>query len=161
MAPLIAGPSERVTDLAVGVEWDPNGPYVLITGGYGAVLALIAYTDDPNQHCVVLRWKYAIAVALEPPNDEAITGHRLYDRGLSEIVSAGEVLQSAWVADLERRNRVHPSHDAERYAGDRHYIFPLKESVAEVVSRHPLEVVRLPGTTLQAAYAALIPETGS
>jgi hypothetical protein len=162
MEPLTAGPGERVTDLDVGVEWNPNGSYaVLITGEYGAALALYAYMDDPDQRCVVFRWKYATAVALEPPNDEAISGHRLYDRGLHDISSAGEVLDSAWVADLERRNRVHPSHQAERYAGERHYIFALKENVAEVVSEHPLEVLRLPGTTLQAAYAALAPETGA
>ena len=121
MAPLTAGPGERVIDLDVGVRWSAGAPSaVLISGDFGTVLALYLETDAPGERCVVFRWKYAIAVALEPPNDEAITGHRLYDRGLHDISSAGEVLNSAWVADLERRNRVHPSHKAERYAGDRH-----------------------------------------
>jgi hypothetical protein len=156
MAPLLAGPDEHVTMLDVGVHWEPGAPEaVLITGDDGAVLVLNAHTVDADQRCVVLRWKRATAVALEPPNDEAISGHRLYDRGLREVSWAGEVHHSAWIADLERRNRVHPYHDAQRYAGRRHYIFRLKENVAEVISAHPLEVLRLPGSTLQAAYAAL------
>ena len=161
MAPLIAGSDEQVKALDLGIEWEPNAPgAVLISGTYGAALALNAYMDDADQRCVVFRWKHATAVALEPPNDEAITGHRLYDRGLRDFLWAGEVQRSAWIADLERRNRVHPYHQAERFAGQRHYIFRLKENVAEVVSSHPLEVLRLPGGTLRAAHAALQREAG-
>jgi hypothetical protein len=162
MAPLTAGPDEQVHGLDLGIEWEPNAPEaVLITGGYGAVLALNAYMDDADQRCVVFRWKLAIAVALEPPNDEAIFGHRLYDRGLRDILWAGEVQHSAWIADLERRNRVHPYHQPASYADLRHWIFTLKEDVAEVVSEHPLEILRLPGTTLHAARAALPPGRGA
>ena len=82
MAPLTAGPDEQVQVLDLGIEWEPNAPdAVLITGAYGAALALNAYMDDADQRCVVFRWKHARAVALEAPNDEAISGHRLYDRG--------------------------------------------------------------------------------
>jgi hypothetical protein len=162
MAPLTAGPDEQVQALDLGIEWEPNAPdAVLITGAYGAALALNAYMDDADQRCVVFRWRHARAVALEAPNDEAISGHRLYDRGLRDILWAGEVQRSAWIADLERRNRVHPYHQAERFAGERHYIFRLKENVAEVVSMYPLEVVRLRGATLAAAHAALQREAAS
>jgi hypothetical protein len=133
----------------------------LITGDRGAVLALNAHMDDADQRCVVFRWKRATAVGLEPPNDETISGHRLYDRGVRDILWAGEVQRSAWIADLERRNRVHARHQAELYEGERHYTFLLKENVAEVVSEYPLEVLRLPGTTLRAAHTALSPEEGS
>jgi hypothetical protein len=44
------------------------------------------------------------------------------------------VEQSKWIRDLERRNRVHPRHDAARYVRLTHFILPLKECTVEVVA---------------------------
>ncbi len=75
---------------------------------------------------------------MHPPNDAAISGHRLYGRGLDQVLWAGEVLDSEWTADLERRNRVHPSHQPERFSELRHFVLPLKEDTVEVVARSVL-----------------------
>jgi hypothetical protein len=80
---------------------------------------------------------------MEPPNDEAISGHRLYDASLSRVLWAGEVENSALIAECERRNRVHPMHDAKRFAEYRHWIVRLKEDTVEVVARS-VEVARRP-----------------
>jgi hypothetical protein len=78
---------------------------------------------------------------MEPPNDEAIEGHRLYYVGLREVRWIGEVLESSLIADLEQRNRVHHRHDPQRFVGLRHWVVRLKGSVVEVVARS-CEVVR-------------------
>jgi hypothetical protein len=68
------------------------------------------------------------------PNDEALKGHRLWGRGLSQY-SLQEVIHSDWIADLERRNRVHPRHSERLFAGLRHFIFTFKEETLECVAR--------------------------
>ena len=88
------------------------------------------------------------------PNDEALPGHRLYDRGLAELAGAGLIAHSERIARLEQVNRVHPGHEAERFSRQHHYIVPLKESIVEVVAE-PVAVQRQPGPPLRAASLAL------
>jgi hypothetical protein len=59
-----------------------------------------------------------------------------------------------WIADLEQRNRVHPRHDATRFARLTHFIIPLKEGMVEVVAEQ-VRVVRRPGPTADTAASAL------
>jgi hypothetical protein len=92
------------------------------------------------------------------PNDEALNGHPLYEKGLREIDWIGLVQDSELVASLERQNSVHPFHDPEWFANMRHHVLPLKETTVEVVAA-TLSIVRVTGTTVQAAVAAATPET--
>lgn len=140
-----------------GVRWEPNAPdAVMVTGDrYAAVLALDAHFDDADDRCVVLVWKHATAAVMSPPNDEAIDGHRLWARGLDDVLWAGVVDDSEWVAALERENRVHDAHDPAYFATLVHHVLPLKECVVEVVSRGPFRVERVAGRTLEAAFAVL------
>jgi hypothetical protein len=154
---LKAGSRERVRSVKLPVEWCPGAPEAILVAadlGAGAVLALEPHPDDPDQRCVVLSWPSAQAASMEPPNAEALAGHRLYNRGLKKIDWCGEVMNSAWIADLIRRNEVHDRHDPALFAGLRHYIVPLKESVVEVVATS-IGVHRVAGATREAALAAL------
>jgi hypothetical protein len=66
------------------------------------------------------------------PNDEALPGHPLYDRGF-EGVAVYEVLESSWVAELAGQNRVKfPDSDLTRW-GVRHFLFSFHESTLEVL----------------------------
>jgi hypothetical protein len=96
------------------------------------------------------------AACLTDPNDEAVSGHRLYRKGLSDVGWAGLVRDSQAIDALERQNRVHPNHDPSRFDRLNHHIVLLKERVAEVVAE-AVEVRRVEGTTLDAATAALRP----
>lgn len=127
--------AERVIDVDPGVSWEPNGEEgVLVVAEQGtAALRLPANIDDEDQSWVCLAWEGVWAARMEPPNDEARAGHRLYDAGLREVVWMGEVVDSVLIEDLERRNRVHPNHSPDRYRELRHWILPLKGSVVEVV----------------------------
>ena len=121
----------------LGVTWEPNVPDAeLVARDDGTTLLILsAHPDDNDQRRVVLEWGRSRLARMEPPNDEARSGHRLYGAGLANVLWIGEVTDSQDIAALERANRVHPRHDASRYAGFRHWIVPLKECTIEVVAR--------------------------
>ncbi|QEH38834.1 hypothetical protein OJF2_74440 [Aquisphaera giovannonii] len=82
------------------------------------------------------------------PNDEALPGHPLYDRGF-EGVAVHEVLESPRIAEPARQNRVRfPGSDLAARAV-RHFLSSSSESTLEVlgngldvsVSDDPLEVI--------------------
>ena len=148
--------AERVVSWDAGCRWDPNVPNAVlaISDAGRAALAVGAHFDDANQDCVVFVWSGTRAAVMGSPNDEALPGHRLYQRGLSGLVWAGQVEQSEWIADLERQNRGHPQHDAARFARLTHFILSLKEGTVEVVAEK-VTVVRRPGPTVGAAAALL------
>lgn len=77
---------------------------------------------------VVITFGRCRAAAQLPFNDEALHLHPLYGRGLREVLWAGEVLDSTWL----------PS----RRASSRHFVFPLKECVVELLGG--LDVSRSP-----------------
>lgn len=87
------------------------------------------------------------------PNDEAISGHRLWRAGLNDVLWLGLVEDSELIASLKKQSSVHPHHESRRYDFLDHYIAPLKECVVEVVVRS-LVVHRLDGNRLEAAAAA-------
>ena len=119
----------------LGVTWEPNAPEaILLSGDFGpTALALQAFDDD--ERCVVLVWTGCLYACITPPNDEAIEGHRLWSKGLSEAGWAGLVHDSELIDGLERQNRVHPRHSASLFEGLTHYVIPLKECVVEVIAR--------------------------
>jgi hypothetical protein len=75
-----------------------------------------------------------VALQFGPPNDEALSGHRLYELGLRPC-SAFEVVNSSWIASLEEANRVHPRHMPELFSDRRHFILTFHDSTLEFVAR--------------------------
>ena len=147
---------ERVAPIDLGVTWDAGAPEaVLIVPDLGsAVLALNAPFGEPDSSCVVLRWRHPLSATMSAPNDEAISGHRLYRKGLADISWAGRVENSELIDRLERQNRVHDRHNPSRFRSATHYVVLTKERTIEVVA-DGIEVLRLGGSTLEAAVAAL------
>jgi hypothetical protein len=127
---------ENVIETDLGVRWEPNVEHATLAmkEDGDAQLDLNPHFDDPDQSRVVLVWSDAIAARMEPPNDEARSGHRLYEAGFRGIIWIGEVRDSHLIAELERRNRVHDRHDPRQYSDLRHWIVPLKGSTVEVVA---------------------------
>ncbi|UTT61843.1 hypothetical protein [Microcella humidisoli] len=110
--------------------------------------------DDTDQRTVMLVWTGTHYSSIGGPNDEAISGHRLYGKGLEDVVWIGEVSNSELVAMLEKQNSVHPQHDSRRFADLVHHVVLAKEQVIEVVARD-LEVRRIEGSRQEAAVRAL------
>lgn len=148
--------AEHVEAVNLGVRWDPNAPEArLLSDDFSnTVLAVKPHHDDVDRSCVVLAWSGARTACMADPNDEAISGHRLFGSGLSEVSWAGVVRDSDAIRALEQRNRVHPHHDPSRFDGLTHHVVLLKECVVEVVAEE-LSILRLEGTTLDAAVAAV------
>ena len=148
--------AEQVVALDLGVTWNPNAPEgLLLSDGFGrTVLGLNPHHSDPDRRCVALVWEGARSASLADPNDEAISGHRLYATGLSQVLWAGVVRDSHHIRALEIQSRVHPRHDPSRFNGLTHYLIRLKECVAEVVAE-TIAVRRIEGTTLGAVTAAM------
>lgn len=86
-----------------------------------------------DEHVAVLTAERCLVFQFGPPNDEAIAGHRLYSLGL-ESYSAFEVLNSTWIDDLEKANRVHRSHTPGLFSGYRHFVFTFQDSTLEFVA---------------------------
>ncbi|WP_414664853.1 hypothetical protein [Horticoccus sp. 23ND18S-11] len=87
-----------------------------------------------------VRFKTAIACYFGLPNDEALSGHPLYEQGL-EPYRAYEVRGSSWIAELSRRNAVHPNHRSDSFDEMHHYLFTFKDELFEcVASGYELEV---------------------
>jgi len=71
---------------------------------------------------------------MEPPNDDARSGHRAYRAGLWVVHWLGEVVDSELIALFERQNPGHWSQSPKRFEGLRHWVLPLK-GVVEMVAR--------------------------
>lgn len=148
---------ERVRSIDLGVEWEPNVPEaVMLTGDLGrAVLAINAHMDDIDQRAVVIVWAGARYRMMGGPNDEAISGHRLYNKGLRQVLWAGEVIESQLVKALERQNSVHSHHNPRRFANLVHHVILMKECTVEVVA-DSVSVHRIEGSTDIAATVAFL-----
>lgn len=80
------------------------------------------------------------------PNDEALAGHPLYDRGL-EHYGSFEVLESSWVRALARMNEVRFPGSSWLFDDARHFILTFHDSTFEciassVVARETLVATR-------------------
>lgn len=87
-----------------------------------------------NQSVAILTADTYLALQFGPPNDEAISGHRLYGLGLQPY-SAFEVLNSSWIGSLEKANRVHSSHTPGLFSGYRHFILTFHDSTLEFITQ--------------------------
>lgn len=127
---------EVVRDYDLGAIWEPNAPEaVLVATDAGETrLTLRAHPDDPDQRAVALVWLRSWAARMEPPNDEALSGHSLYRAGLRDVLWIGEVFESRLIANLEKRNRFDPLHDPRQFRQLRHWVVPLKGVLVEVVA---------------------------
>ncbi|MFH1346546.1 MAG: hypothetical protein ABIL01_35945 [Pseudomonadota bacterium] len=98
--------------------------------------ALVRYTVSRQSGGGEAEVKFTAVRAfyLGSPNDEGLEGHRLWGRGLS-FYSFQEVIHSDWIAELERRNRVHARHSTKLFEGLRHFVMTFKEQTLECVAR--------------------------
>ncbi|HMQ10218.1 MAG TPA: hypothetical protein PKB05_02820 [Oligoflexia bacterium] len=69
------------------------------------------------------------------PNDEVLSSHALYNKGLDSLYNA-EVINSSWIVELEKMNSVHPSHNREWFLKDlKHFIITFKNNIFECVAK--------------------------
>lgn len=135
--------AEHVVPVDVLTDWAPDAPHaVLLSDDAGTTaLALTAHRDDVDQRCVVLVWRRSCWASLR---HGPASVHPLYEHGLRDVRGVGVVRQSERVPEL-----------AWRAGGELvHHVVQLADNTVEVIAE-VLTVERIPGTTAEAAAAAL------
>ena len=128
--------AEVVVPLDLGVHPDAgvSGEFVL-QDSVNTFLTFRAVRPGPDgpidAGTAIIRFRYIRASRFGLPNDEALGGHPLYERGL-DYYAIGEVLNSTWAAEAERQNRVcFP--DCPRW-DTRHFVFTFHDSSFECLA---------------------------
>ena len=99
-----------------------------------STVAVAFRTSDSS--VAITRFPNFAAYSFGQPNDEALAGHPLADRGL-EPYGSFVVPNSSWIHALERQNSVHPNHDPSRYSTLTHFIIAFHDSTFECVAEAP------------------------
>lgn len=103
-------------------------------GGYDFDDVQLVSMSTEGRSVAVIEFDDPVSHYFGAPNDEAFSGHPLYNRGL-EHYAIMEVHDSSWIRALEKMNSVHPEHVSGWYNDCRHYIFAFHDSVFECVAR--------------------------
>ena len=78
------------------------------------------------------------------PNDEALAGHPLFDKGL-DSVGAYEVENSSWIRSIAEQNRISFPNSREDEKTSHHYVFVFHDSTFECVAdKFHLEISMAP-----------------
>ena len=129
---------DTVTKLSVGVIPEIGAPSpMLLQTEHWTVLVFDAITDNSGRpsdpagtailefdHCIVSKFGY--------PNDEALSGHPLYGRGLDDFYGCYEVLNPTWLEEIRAQNRV--SFPDRTNISGRHFIVALHDSTFECLA---------------------------
>lgn len=148
----VLGRTERVERLDIGLVCDVGVPYPVLvqsdertflafrlgrrgSGTSSTIQVVVPAAAEPTR-VGVIEFVGCRLASMGLPNDEALSGHRLWRRGLREVGyhSAGEVFNSSLVRDLEQGNRVHPRHQPAFFTSLRHFVFTFKECTFECVA---------------------------
>ena len=91
--------------------------------------------NSEGESLVIITFNRIYTHLFGPPNDEAISGHPLFNRGLKSY-SAYEIKNSSWIKELEKMNSIHPQHNKENFIKDkRHFIFTFHDSTFECIAK--------------------------
>lgn len=135
-------------DLAA--QWDTGAPLPhLVSNGSAAVLicyasavdpswdgtyaAVVSPTDPMPAQLLEFTFERCHATKFGGPNDEVISGHPLFSRGL-EPYGPHIVHNSPWIAEAERINSVHPLHQGGWSQRLKHYFFMFHDETFEALA---------------------------
>lgn len=97
---------------------------------YGPGPLKIAY-ETADGHIAVVAIPLCLQLICGHPNDEALQGHLLYDKGL-KFYAVHRVGNSSRLAALERANSVHSKHDPLSYLKDKeHWVLTFQDCTVE------------------------------
>jgi hypothetical protein len=145
-----AAGGEHAVELDIELPWDIGAPLPqLLANDYRTFLVFHLSDPDPDWDGTwsrvvdpavdvavplgVVEFRYTESVRLGGPNDEAITGHPLYGKGL-RAYAAHQVLNSRWITEAERVNSFHPQHRGGWHDRLNHYVFCFHDSTFECLA---------------------------
>jgi hypothetical protein len=127
------GPDVEVRELSDLPVQDVGAPEPVIFAVDGWTgLGYYTWHDKRDQWAIVGFGTTAMSMGM--PNDEALNGHPLYERGMHAYGNY-EITNSPWIAALEQANRVHSRHAPAGYASLRHVIMTFHDDFFEVLTR--------------------------
>ncbi len=124
-------------------------------GWDGTSITMIDPAENRAALLAVVEFTGYLAVRMGPPNDEALEGHPLYNRGLAAY-AMHYVANSSWIAELERQNSVHPHHEGGWHEWAQHYLFTFHDETFECIARS--HAVRLERTGMRTLLERLAGE---
>jgi hypothetical protein len=143
---------EKAEKIPFNPKWSGGAPLPhLLQSEYRAFLTYYINTTDPNwdgtyvtakdpsssekDNIAVVEWKRCRGAMLGGLNDEAISGHRLYNKGLSKGgYDAFIVKNSKWIEELRKGNSVHSQHKDELFSKLNHYILLFHDTTFECLA---------------------------
>lgn len=142
---------EYAVPLEFPVQWDAGAPmpHLLVNdskcllifylsevdpGWDGTNLSVVDPTSEASASLALVEFDLCTSAKLGTPNDEVFEGHRLNGRGL-EAYRAQEVINSPWIAEIQRTNSVHAGYNPDNWRDARHFIFWFHDSTFECIAR--------------------------
>ncbi|HEY9685241.1 MAG TPA: hypothetical protein V6C86_26945 [Oculatellaceae cyanobacterium] len=89
--------------------------------------------SEPIESMALVEFCNCLSAKLGSPNDESVSGHRLFGKGLESHV-AQRVVNSTWLKEMETTDSVHPYHNHQRWLTKEHFIFSFHDSTFECVA---------------------------
>jgi hypothetical protein len=115
------------------LSWDVGAPLpTLLQSDETTILFFLLPYDDENVGRI--QFDGVLSTMFGAPNDETFEGHPLHGSGF-EPSRAMRVVNSLWIAQLEKMNSVHQYHDSSRYAVVEHFVFPFHDTTFECAAR--------------------------
>jgi hypothetical protein len=102
-------------------------------GWDGTDIRFVSPSDAEPSPLLVYTFRSFHSVRYGGPNDEALKGHPLFERGL-EYYAPHVVHRSPWLAEAERINAVHEQHRPEDFARLHHYLFTFHDEMFEALA---------------------------
>ncbi len=136
--------------IEIGPRWDVGAPLPhLISNGSRAFVVCLASLPDPEWDgtwvnvgspadadpslFVVIELRGCSQIRFGGPNDEAISGHPLYGKGLDGY-RAHEVFNSRWIEEVITVNSVHPHHSDTPFWRLHHYALLFHDEMLEALA---------------------------
>lgn len=166
-----AGGGQYAEVIDIGVIWDIGAPLAhMLCNGRTALVAFYLHVPDPawdgsyvtivdptsgrSEELGVIEFRGVASIRMGAPNDEAIHGHALHEKGL-RAYAAHEVRRSEWLEEHIRVNSVHPNHRDASWRQLHHYLLAFHDEMVECLAREMrVRTVRAPFRELISDLAA-------
>lgn len=96
--------------------------------------------DEPA--IALTEFSHCYASQLSDINEEVLTGHLLYGKGL-DFYGAHEVIHSQWLAEVQRINMVHEHYNPRYWEKFKHYLLVFHDNIFECLAEgYTVEVLQ-------------------
>ena len=137
---------DKVIELKNVPQSSVGAPMPIVLSDEHKILLAYLLQDEPNwnnptsvdfqrngESIAIVEFNLSRSFMFGSPNDEAFSGHPLYERGLRPY-EVFEIENSSWIRKLEKMNSVHEHHKPEHFEKYKHFVFAFHDSTFECVA---------------------------